>query len=91
MRGTNHPSIVKLLQFFESDEHYFLVLERMFSLNHLFIELMLHLYQFWRAESYFTKLSSSHISVKILLDTSSRRLLKVFVTFTRSGELFTGS
>lgn len=36
MRGTNHPSIVKLLQFFESDEHYFLVLERMFSINYLF-------------------------------------------------------
>lgn len=30
MRGTNHPSIVKLLQFFESEEHYFLVLERAF-------------------------------------------------------------
>ena len=28
MRGINHPSIVKLLQFFESPEHYFLVLER---------------------------------------------------------------
>ena len=27
MRGINHPSIVKLLQFFESDEHYFLILE----------------------------------------------------------------
>ena len=27
MRGTNHPSIVKLLSFFESDEYYFLVLE----------------------------------------------------------------
>lgn len=37
MRGTNHPSIVKLLQFFESDEFYFLVLERMFfSLKFLF-------------------------------------------------------
>ncbi len=30
MRGINHPSIVKLLQFFESEEHYFLVLEREF-------------------------------------------------------------
>ncbi|KLO18071.1 Pkinase-domain-containing protein [Schizopora paradoxa] len=29
MRGINHPSIVKLLQFFESEEHYFLVLELM--------------------------------------------------------------
>ncbi|TBU32196.1 Pkinase-domain-containing protein [Dichomitus squalens] len=29
MRGINHPSIVKLLQFFESPEHYFLVLELM--------------------------------------------------------------
>jgi serine/threonine protein kinase len=28
MRGIDHPSIVKLLGFFESDEHYFLVLER---------------------------------------------------------------
>ena len=28
MRGINHPSIVKLLSFFESAEHYFLVLER---------------------------------------------------------------
>ncbi|KAJ7283833.1 kinase-like domain-containing protein [Mycena rebaudengoi] len=29
MRGTSHPSIVKLLSFSESDEHYFLVLELM--------------------------------------------------------------
>lgn len=29
MRGIDHPSIVKLLSFFESDEHYFLVLELM--------------------------------------------------------------
>lgn len=29
MRGTNHPSIVKLLSFSESQEHYFLVLELM--------------------------------------------------------------
>ena len=28
MRGIDHPSIVKLLAFFESPEHYFLVLER---------------------------------------------------------------
>lgn len=28
MRGLNHQSIVKLLSFTESDEHYFLVLER---------------------------------------------------------------
>lgn len=27
MRGLNHPSIVKLLAFSESDEHFFLVLE----------------------------------------------------------------
>ncbi|KAH8118335.1 Pkinase-domain-containing protein [Phellopilus nigrolimitatus] len=27
MRGINHPSVVKLLQFFESEEHYFLILE----------------------------------------------------------------
>lgn len=29
MRGTNHPSIVKLISFSESQEHYFLVMERM--------------------------------------------------------------
>jgi serine/threonine protein kinase len=28
MRGIDHPSIVKLLGFTESDEHYFLILER---------------------------------------------------------------
>lgn len=28
MRQINHPSIVKLISFSESDEHYFLVLER---------------------------------------------------------------
>ena len=28
MRGIDHPNIVKLLQFSESEEHYFLVLER---------------------------------------------------------------
>lgn len=28
MRGTNHPGIVRLISFSESDEHYFLVLER---------------------------------------------------------------
>ncbi len=27
MRGIDHPGIVRLLEFFESDEHYFLVLE----------------------------------------------------------------
>lgn len=28
MRGTNHPSIVKLYAFFESMDYYFLILER---------------------------------------------------------------
>ena len=28
MRGSHHPSIVKLLSFSESEEHFFLVLER---------------------------------------------------------------
>jgi serine/threonine protein kinase len=28
MRGLSHPSIVKLLSFSESEEHFFLVLER---------------------------------------------------------------
>lgn len=27
MRGIDHPGVVKLLNFFESDEHYFLILE----------------------------------------------------------------
>lgn len=31
MRGIDHPSVVKLLSFSESSEHYFLVLERMSS------------------------------------------------------------
>jgi serine/threonine protein kinase len=29
MRGTDHPNIIKLISFSESDEHYFLVLELM--------------------------------------------------------------
>ena len=33
MRQINHPSIVKLISFSESDEHYFLVLERESSLS----------------------------------------------------------
>jgi hypothetical protein len=28
MRGVDHPNIIKLIQFSESEEHYFLVLER---------------------------------------------------------------
>jgi hypothetical protein len=35
MRQISHPSIVKLISFSESDEYYFLVLERKFF--HLFI------------------------------------------------------
>ncbi len=31
MRGTSHPNIIKLISFSESDEHYFLVLEREFG------------------------------------------------------------
>lgn len=34
MRGTNHPNIIKLISFSESDEHYFLVLERESGLTH---------------------------------------------------------
>jgi hypothetical protein len=30
MRGTSHPSIVKLLSFSESEAHYFLVMERVY-------------------------------------------------------------
>lgn len=32
MRGIDHQSIVKLNSFFESEEHYFLVLERMYPI-----------------------------------------------------------
>ena len=28
MRGIDHPGVIKLISFFESDEHYFLILER---------------------------------------------------------------
>ena len=31
MRGVDNPNVVKLISFSESDEHYFLVLERMRS------------------------------------------------------------
>lgn len=31
MRGTNHPSIVKLISFSESPEYYFLVMERTYG------------------------------------------------------------
>jgi serine/threonine protein kinase len=33
MRGLDHPSIVRLLNFAESDEHYFLTLEYVPSLS----------------------------------------------------------
>lgn len=41
MRGTNHPSIVKLYSFSESPEHYFLVLERVL-LNSLSTDVITH-------------------------------------------------
>ena len=31
MRGTSHPSIVKLLSFSESEAHYYLVMERVYN------------------------------------------------------------
>lgn len=34
MRGVDHPGVVKLISFSESDEHYFLILERM---SHMFL------------------------------------------------------
>lgn len=42
MRGVDHPSVVKLISFTESDEHYFLILERM---SHIFL-LTCHLTHF---------------------------------------------
>lgn len=45
MRGINHPSIVKLLSFFESPEHYFLVLERKYcSLHSTRASLLIHVF-----------------------------------------------
>ena len=42
MRQINHPSIVKLISFSESDEHYFLVLERksIHSSSHTFCDII---------------------------------------------------
>lgn len=37
MRGINHPCIVKLLDFFESDEYYFLVLERAYIATYILL------------------------------------------------------
>jgi serine/threonine-protein kinase RCK2 len=35
MRGVDHPNIIKLIQFSESEEHYFLVLERKQPVYHV--------------------------------------------------------
>ena len=37
MRGINHPSIVKLHHFFESEEHYFLILECEYPFDMLYV------------------------------------------------------
>lgn len=42
MRGVDHPNIVKLISFSESDEHYFLVLERMPFMFHLVCSALTH-------------------------------------------------
>ena len=38
MRGTDHPSIVKLYAFSESAEYYYLILERQCSLSQVIIQ-----------------------------------------------------
>jgi len=56
MRGINHPGIVKLISFFESDEHYFLVLELMEGgeLFHQIVKL-----------TYFSEALSRHVIVQV--------------------------
>ncbi|EIW70814.1 hypothetical protein TREMEDRAFT_43386 [Tremella mesenterica DSM 1558] len=56
MRGIDHPGIVKLLSFFESDEHYFLVLELMEGgeLFHQIVKL-----------TYFSEALSRHVIVQV--------------------------
>ncbi|PIL36700.1 transporter [Ganoderma sinense ZZ0214-1] len=56
MRGINHPSIVKLLMFFESAEHYFLVLELMEGgeLFHQIVKL-----------TYFSETLARHVIVQV--------------------------
>lgn len=56
MRGIDHPSIVKLLKFFESDEHYFLVLELMEGgeLFHQIVKL-----------TYFSEALSRHVILQV--------------------------
>ena len=56
MRGIDHPSIVKLLAFFESEEHYFLVLELMEGgeLFHQIVKL-----------TYFSENLSRHVIVQV--------------------------
>ncbi|BEI81839.1 hypothetical protein CcaverHIS002_0209990 [Cutaneotrichosporon cavernicola] len=56
MRGIDHPGIVRLLQFFESDEHYFLVLELMEGgeLFHQIVKL-----------TYFSEALARHVIVQV--------------------------
>nr|XP_031857811.1 uncharacterized protein CI109_006754 [Kwoniella shandongensis]KAA5524883.1 hypothetical protein CI109_006754 [Kwoniella shandongensis] len=56
MRGIDHPGIVKLLGFFESDEHYFLVLELMEGgeLFHQIVKL-----------TYFSEALSRHVILQV--------------------------
>ncbi|KAE8537739.1 hypothetical protein D1P53_005795 [Cryptococcus gattii VGV] len=56
MRGIDHPSIVKLLKFFESDEYYFLVLELMEGgeLFHQIVKL-----------TYFSEALSRHVILQV--------------------------
>nr|ODN97763.1 CAMK/CAMK1/CAMK1-RCK protein kinase [Cryptococcus depauperatus CBS 7855] len=56
MRGIDHPNIVKLLKFFESEEHYFLVLELMEGgeLFHQIVKL-----------TYFSEALSRHVILQV--------------------------
>ncbi|KAI9639676.1 putative Serine/threonine-protein kinase [Dioszegia hungarica] len=56
MRGIDHPGVVKLLNFFESDEHYFLILELMEGgeLFHQIVKL-----------TYFSEALSRHVILQV--------------------------
>lgn len=93
MRGLNHPSIVRLLNFTESRDHYFLTLEWVASRFECVTRAdspSSSRADSWRAASYFTKSSSSHTSLKSSHDMSSYKSRTESDTCTRRRASFTG-
>lgn len=92
MRGTNHPNIIKLISFSESDEHYFLVLERKSRLCRATRKFSYALsLQSWRVANYSIKSSSLHTSAKTFRDTSFCKSPTLSVTYTKSEVLCIGT